>query len=302
MMKSDSKVSDSVSSALLIYNGRSGGFNRRFLQRFEGYISKAGCHLEVVDIADIPSDFSGFDRVAVAGGDGTVNTVAHRLKNLGIPLLTLPLGTGNLIAQNLGIPKSASKLAHIFLEGTPRTYDLALLTAGDIQTGFTMMAGAGLDADVIRDSEPLKANFGVGAYILGLLKQLSPREVQFQLTLDGQTQISTQGMGILIANFGLANFQLPIVTGISAQDGFLDVIVMKGKTPLSLIPHLMDSIRGKLGFGDPIFEDRLEIFACKRLILETEPILPIQYDGELLEAETPMEACVLPKAIPFLVP
>jgi diacylglycerol kinase (ATP) len=288
--------------ALLIYNKRSGNYNPELLETFAQAVYRAGWTLERCEITELPSDWSRFARVAVAGGDGTINSVTEQLRYLKIPLLVIPAGTGNLIAQNLNMPKTPLELAELLVNGTTTRYDLAELEIAGKTLGFTMLAGAGLDAQMIRDSEKLKDSLGLAAYWVGVFKQLTPQESEFLLDLDSVPTIRTQGIGILIANFGMVNFQLPIVTGIDASDGLLDVVILKGKSALSLLPHVMDSIRGKLGWN-PLFEDRLEIYTCRRLKLEVKPGLPAQYDGELLEGiHQSLSARVLPGAIHFLVP
>ncbi len=288
--------------ALLISNQRSGNYNPELLETFTQAVYQAGWTLESCDITELPSDFGNFARVAVAGGDGTINTVTEQLRYSQIPLLVIPAGTGNLIAQNLNMPKAPLELAQILVNGTPTPYDLGELEIAGQTLGFTMLAGAGLDAQMIRESETLKDTIGLAAYWVGVFKQLSPQESEFTLELDGHNVVQTQGIGILIANFGMVNFQLPIVTGIDAKDGLLDIVILKGKSALSLLPHVMDSIRSKLGW-DPLFENRLEVYTCRSIKLETKPNMPVQYDGELLEgSHQTLSARVLPGAIHFLVP
>ena len=72
---------------------------------------------------------AGVDVVIAAGGDGTVRCVAEALAGTDTPMGMVPLGTGNLLARNMGVdisdPVSA---AYDVLNGTDRTVDVARAT------------------------------------------------------------------------------------------------------------------------------------------------------------------------------
>lgn len=244
-------------------------------------------------------DARDYDAVVAAGGDGTVSSVAYELREMNVPLLAFPAGTANLIAQNLNLPGTPEELADILMDGHTVRTDLAEITAGPVRWGFTLIAGVGADAEMIKESERLKPTLGVAAYVLSAVKQLSPTHTRFTLDIDGQI-IETEGMGVLMANFGMANFRLPVTTGIDPTDGRLTVVVLKGKSALSLLPTLIDSVRSRLNLGDPVFEGNLETYEARTVTVTADADLPIQYDGEVLSHSLPVTARVLPGAARFL--
>jgi len=65
----------------------------------------------------------GVDLVLACGGDGTVTACANGVAGSGIPLGILPLGTGNLLARNLGLPLDIDAALVAALTGT-RANDL----------------------------------------------------------------------------------------------------------------------------------------------------------------------------------
>jgi len=292
-------------SALIIVNPKSGQGDSG-VEEFAQYLRDAQVRVEVRETtADgTPDDYvqglEGFDALVGAGGDGTVSSLAYAARSFKKPYLPYPAGTANLIAQNLDLPTDPRALADLFLSGRTLTLDLAELDIDGETKGFAMLAGLGVDAAMIRDSEEAKGRFGVGAYLISALKQLNPQQAQFTLTLDGQV-LDVEGMGVMVANFGLANFRVPITGEVNPADGKLTVIVLKGGNLASLLPTLIGSVRAKLNLGDPDLGNNLDRYeACEVTVRASVP-LPAQYDGETLDGNVQeFHARVLPGTVRYI--
>ena len=89
---------------------------------------------------------AGATAVVVSGGDGTVRTVAEAMAGSEIPILILPAGTENLLAQELGIDGSGKTHLKMLENGMVRKLDLG--RANDRY--FMAIAGIGFDAQVVR--------------------------------------------------------------------------------------------------------------------------------------------------------
>jgi len=81
----------------------------------------------------------GAGLVLACGGDGTVTRCAEALRGTGIPLGILPLGTGNLLARNLGLPLDLDAALVTALTGSNRRLDAGSANGHT----FVVMAGLG---------------------------------------------------------------------------------------------------------------------------------------------------------------
>ena len=113
----------------------------------------------------------GYRSVVGAGGDGTIAEVITGLAGGPVPLGIIPLGTGNQLASNLGIPPDVERAVEIAVSGVPQTIDLGQLGNGRY---FALMAGAGWDAEVMGScSRELKERWGFGAYLFQGLRRVA---------------------------------------------------------------------------------------------------------------------------------
>ena len=294
-------------SALIVVNPKS-GHGDSGIDAFIGYLRDAGVRVEVRETTadSTPEEdvkgLEGFDALIGAGGDGTVSSLAYAARSYQKAYLPYPAGTANLIAQNLDLPTDPRALADLFLSGRTETLDMAELEVNNKVHGFAMLAGMGLDAAMIRDSEENKGRLGAVAYVASALKQLHPQHAHFKLTLDGR-EVEVEGMGVMVANFGMANYRVPITGDVSPADGKLTVIVLKGTSIANLIPTLFGSLRAKLHLGSADLGDSLETFEATEVSVQASQALPAEYDGETIEGDVMfLKARVLPGAVQYVTP
>jgi diacylglycerol kinase family enzyme len=264
-------------------------------------------------------DVEDFDRVVTAGGDGTASAAAYILRDTGVPLLPYPAGTANLLAANLGIPLDPVRCADTTLAGKLIRVDLGELDfrrdhrppggverrrgprqLPRVRMGFAIMAGAGFDATIMEGAQKLKSQIGAGAYLIAAVQNIEPQMAAITLELDGRT-IETEGSAVLLVNFARIQFDLNITHDSDAQDGLLEVVVIKARHVTDLLPVVMAA------FLDSIvtFPDRsraLETYKARRVEIACDPPLPLQSDGDLLGGVSPLSGRVLPKAATFVVP
>ncbi len=237
----------------------------------------------------------GAQLVLVAGGDGTVRAAAQGLAHTGVPLGILPQGTGNLLARNLGLPQDEDEALDVALQGAERTLDLGRLDDG---TAFTVMAGAGLDALMMREApEGLKSVLGWPAYIVGGIRGLRHRHLHLTLRLDDQPPREAVVRTVLVGNVGRLQGGLELLPDAAPDDGALDVALVAPRSPKDWIVLVA---RGLTGRHRP--DRRLEIMRGRRVEVRTRRLEARQVDGDLIEDGRGFTAEVDPAAVVVRVP
>jgi diacylglycerol kinase (ATP) len=115
-----------MARATIIHNatagdGRPTGGELRELVRRQGYaVRYATTDEDVGGVLQDPGDL-----VVVAGGDGTVGKVATWLLGRAVPLVVLPVGTANNLAESLGLDRPLDDLASGWRRAERRELDVA---------------------------------------------------------------------------------------------------------------------------------------------------------------------------------
>lgn len=263
-------------------------------------------------------DAGSHDRVIVAGGDGTVAAAAYQLRGSGVPLLPFASGTGNIISLNLREPSDPVALAETLDSGRILRVDLGELTYEPqgrrvkverrqiprprqrIRYGFTGIAGVGMDATMMENALRLKPTLGSSAYVLAMLQNPTPKIAKVELQLDGR-QVTTEASAVLLVNFARLQFDITITHDSDAADGLLEVVVIKARNVTELLPAVLAAMLDTV-VRYPDRSQVVDTYRARRVRICADPALPLQADGEVMGASTPVSAKVLPLAGTFIVP
>ena len=293
-----------TSRVLLIANPASRR-GARLVDRARGAVIATGasCELALTERAGHAAEIASargrdFDVVLTLGGDGTAMEVAGALAWTGIPIGVLPGGTGNLLARALGIPMKVERAVPALLGGALKKIDLGVIRGHR----FAVAAGVGIDAAMVEETPPwMKRRLGVLAYTI-IASRAALRAVlrrQFFLArveVDGEL-IEQRAAAVLFANFGaILENRIAFGPGIEVDDGVLDCCIFAPR-------NLRDALRIVWRVTRRDFRPDPSILYRKgtRFRLETEPVLALQADGELL-GTTPADVTVEPLAAQLLVP
>ncbi|HEV2273554.1 MAG TPA: diacylglycerol kinase family protein [Acidobacteriaceae bacterium] len=146
---------------LLFVNPVFAGRNGRILPPVLRVFEQAGVRVDVQETAENRAAGAqaalaverGYDAIVACGGDGTAFDVLQGLAGSPSPLGILPLGTGNVLAQNLKIPRDPVAAARWLLTARPRPVQLGKITCclpgGTGSWFFAMSAGMGVHAELM---------------------------------------------------------------------------------------------------------------------------------------------------------
>lgn len=174
-----------------------------------------------------------YAHLLLAGGDGSVNHMVNLIKGRGIelPVAILPSGTANDFAFLLGMPHSIVESCKAILDGHTHGMDLGLVNG----RYFVNVFSCGLFTDVSQKTPTTwKNNLGkIAYYINGIGDLPNFRPMQLSITTDGG---NFEGSAIIFFVFnGRTAGTLPLAYLSEGDDGLLDVLILKGNTPLDTV-------------------------------------------------------------------
>lgn len=237
----------------------------------------------------------GYDAVFACGGDGTVNHVAAPLVAASTALGIIRLGSGNALAETLGIPEGVRECVSLVKRFSVREIDAGTICG----RYFFTTAGLGFEAHLSKryNTESWSSRMrGLRPYFpLAVMEFFRYRCTPSHIRADG---FSAEVAPFLLtaANIERLGGEAFIAPGASPDDGLLD---------LCFVPRI--GLLKSLGLGARLFSKRIEGFpGYTRMRVKEAEITrmgthAVHVDGEAFDWTGPIEIGVKPKSLRILV-
>ncbi len=307
--------------AILLYNphcGRDRGRRAAHVEAAAARLRAAG-----VEVASAPTReagsaacqareavLAGCDTVIVCGGDGTVHDAVQGLAGSDAALGVIPLGTGNALANELGLPRNPVLAADRLLAFAPRSVALGRIAYR--QTGgepacryFLSIVGIGADAEMVYRLGPsFKRRAGMGAYYASATRQwLTYAFPTFGLEFrdcDGRLrrETVTQVLAVRIGYFG--GILRRLAPGADLGRGDFRLVLFTTRSRFVYLRYVAGLL---LGRQRPL--PGVELLDCAELRCFPDPDsaarIHFEADGELL-GTLPVELSIAPEPLRLLMP
>lgn len=253
---------------------------------------------------------AGMDAVIVCGGDGSVHEALQGLVNSRTALGVLPLGTGNALANDLGLPRPPRRGAEMLLTAKPQLLHLPKIDfanpvsgVGDRSRYFMIGAGMGADAQLTyRLALAFKQRWGMAAYYTEAWRQWLTYgypmfEVEFR---DGdrlRRELVSQVLAIRVEWMG--GFLRRLAPGASLYRDDLRLVLMKSRSRWSYVRYVVGVQFDRAWTRSDIELVYATEFTCRPA--EGSPRIFAEADGELLST-LPVSVAMTQATVNLLMP
>lgn len=233
-------------------------------------------------------------KIAIVGGDGTVNLAANVLLNRpgnGVPILgILPGGTGCDLLRTFGISQKVEEAAtHLNGEATYRI-DVGMLEGEWGVRYFVNVAQAGVGAAAAETAPRLGRRWGKARYPLAFLARLPAFPVATVEVDLGDRQHRGRALAVIMANSQFFAGGWNVAPRAMLNDGRLDlqVIDCRKREAVRLVPKIIRGVH--------LTDRAVRRYSTPGFHLRTSLPWPIEADGDLV-GNTPVRVSVIPAAL-----
>ncbi|MFG1361417.1 diacylglycerol/lipid kinase family protein [Xanthobacter pseudotagetidis] len=234
----------------------------------------------------------GFDTLVVGAGDGTVSYAASVLAGTDIVLGVLPLGTMNLLAHDIGLPRDLAGALAALRRAEPVRVDLGTLNGRP----FHGVSGLGFFSQMALAREQLRKKRGrIVGWLIALLRALvRSGRISLEIEIAGRREpIEAYAALVTVNAFDAQGLHRSHLDG-----GHLEVLVAEDRGALAKIRASADVLVGSWR-GNP----GIHTFTAERLTIHARRRRAwVATDGEVTRENLPLRYAIAPRALSLLVP
>ncbi len=213
-----------------------------------------------------------FDIIVAAGGDGTLNAVVNGMEAAKRAVAFLPLGTANVLAREIGLPRDPERLADLIAAGPARP-----IWPGRVGDRlFLTTASSGFDAEVVAAVNPrLKRCLGRLAFawaILGCLWRY--RACELAVRVDG---VEHRAAAVIAAKGRFYAGAYVIAPRANLAEPILDLVLFQRSGRLAVLRYLAALLLGRVARRKDI-----RFLRSRAALVSAAEAVPVQADGELI--------------------
>lgn len=276
---------------IVIHNALAGAGHEARLAMVLARLAALGATAHVVETVDPEEAFERAtaaarggqaDVVVAAGGDGTLRQVAAGVAaagagSAGVSVGLIPLGTGNVVATEIGLGKRAGDIARTLACGP--TIEISGAHANG--EPFFAMCGVGFDGRCIAGlSSASKRRIGKLAFARPTLEALRLPVDALEIDCDGDTHYAAW---VIVTNTShyAGGFVLTRRTHIGTAG--LQLVMFKGETRRALVGRAITLGLGQLDARADLHGD-VVMLPCNTVTIRGRGPVPVQVDGDPMAA------------------
>jgi len=286
---------------LIIVNpaaGRARSSERR-LGRFVAALERQGCTVVLRRAGPSPGQVErlagqaepGFDAIVAAGGDGTISAVVNGLGGRAVPFGVLPLGSANVLAREIRLPRAPEALASLITTGPVSPIWLGRVG----ERAFVMMASAGFDSEIVAALSPeLKRRVGRLAFAWGFLVRLwHCPACELTVRADG---VEYRAAAVVAAKGRHYAGPFVVAPGADLAEPVLELVLLDRRGRWAMLRYATALFLGRVPrLGD------IAIVRARQASVAGNRALPVQADGEIV-GELPITLAVADRPLLLIRP
>jgi len=244
-----------------------------------GQLRAQGARVEAFEVGDSErAAAAGCDRLAVAGGDGSIAPAAAAAGAAGIPLAVIPAGTANDFARRMGLPVDLTPACRLAVRGE-RVREMELGWMGE--RPFVNVASAGLPGPAARRAKRWKKPLGPLGYAAGALAAgATASAVEVAVECEGDTVFGGEAWQVTVAASGAFGAGASIAEA-DPHDGALEVVAVAAGPRPGLV-----ALAYRLRSGGLAGHRRARSRRCTSAVVRVPDGTDWNVDGEILSAGT----------------